>query len=314
MRQVTAVMTVTGAAAFVALLWTLDLSSVRTLVVGAGWGVALIVAQEIVAHGLNAVAWRLASDPRYARAVPLARLLELRIAGDAINYLTPTATLGGEVSRIGLLRGRYGVGVETGSVIVAKVAQTLAQALFVAVGVVFVLRVRLDVRSLTIGAAAGTLIVAVLLAALRLPVVRRMLHPPWRECAGFLRRRPCRVAAATGLFFAGYAWGIVEAYLICRCLGLDLGISTAFALETMSACLDGLLFMVPAKIGTQEGGKAAIFATLGLSPTAGFAFGLLRHARELAWAATGLVITALWCQRGRAVPASAGARQGEGSS
>ena len=62
------------------------------------------------------------------------------------------------------------------------------------------------------------------------------------------------------------------------------------AIEVLSAAIDSLLFMVPAKVGTQEGGKTAIFATLGLSASAGLAFGIVRHIRELAWAGFGLLL------------------------
>ena len=55
-------------------------------------------------------------------------------------------------------------------------------------------------------------------------------------------------------------------------------------------CADGLLFVVPAKIGTQEGGKVAVFAALGLPLLLGLAFGIARHVRELAWAGLGILL------------------------
>jgi hypothetical protein len=51
-----------------------------------------------------------------------------------------------------------------------------------------------------------------------------------------------------------------------------------------------MLFVVPAKIGTQEGGKVAVFAALGLPLPLGLAFGITRHVRELAWAALGILL------------------------
>ncbi|UPT75927.1 MAG: hypothetical protein M0D55_09805 [Elusimicrobiota bacterium] len=50
--------------------------------------------------------------------------------------------------------------------------------------------------------------------------------------------------------------------------------------------------MVPAKIGTQEGGKAVIFKGLGLGAELGFTVGLIRHVRELVWAGAGLFLYA----------------------
>jgi hypothetical protein len=62
------------------------------------------------------------------------------------------------------------------------------------------------------------------------------------------------------------------------------------AIEVLSITADGILFMIPAKIGTQEGGKVAVFAALGLPVTLGFAFGIARHVRELAWAGLGVLV------------------------
>ena len=56
---------------------------------------------------------------------------------------TPSGTLAGEVGRTAMLKASHATGHEAASVIVAKVAQTLGQALFVAVGVVVCVRARL---------------------------------------------------------------------------------------------------------------------------------------------------------------------------
>src|SRR5438105_4469519 len=92
-----------GALALGVLLWHVDLGRVQLALLHVGWGLALILGQEIVAHVLNALAWRYAFSPDDARAFSLGELVRLRIAGDAVNYLTPTATLGGEVARTAML-------------------------------------------------------------------------------------------------------------------------------------------------------------------------------------------------------------------
>ena len=62
------------------------------------------------------------------------------------------------------------------------------------------------------------------------------------------------------------------------------------AIEVLSIAINGVLFFIPAKLGTQEGGKVLIFTLLGLTPAQGLDFGLLRRVRELAWAAVGLTL------------------------
>ena len=140
-------------------------------------------------------------------------------------------------------------------------------------------------------------------------VVPSYVAAAWRQAFGdrllaFLRTHPRRVALSTLLFALGYAWGVFEAFWICHFLMMPVPVLIAVAIEVLSVTVDGILFMIPAKIGTQEGGKAAIFAALGLSSSAGFAFGVLRHVRELVWAALGLLICAWWWRTFR----TAGAR------
>jgi len=311
MKRFTVGAAVFGVVVLGGLLWRLDLPRVAALLAGAGWGITLIVGQEVIAHVLNALGWKWASDPRQAAAVPLRRLVALRVAGDALNYLTPSGTLAGEVGRTAMLKASHATGSEAASVIVAKIAQTLGQALFIAVGIVVSVHASLRVVTLSVPAVVvGLLVVALVgagaVVASRAGFVTRRLPPIKLALGAFVRRHRGRFATATLLFAAAYAWGAVEAYLICRSLGLGLPASTIVAIETLSAAVDGLLFVVPAKIGVQEGGKTAIFAALGLAPSAGFAFGLMRHLRELVWAAGGLVLCAIaW----RAAPAGAASRQ-----
>ena len=110
------------------------------------------------------------------------------------------------------------------------------------------------------------------------------------QIADFFRDHPGRFALSIAFFILGYAWGIVEVLLVCHFLGVPLGLLLATGVEVLSTMIDGMTFMVPAKIGTQEAGKTAIFAGLGLGAGAGFAFGAVRHLRELVWAAGGLML------------------------
>jgi hypothetical protein len=91
-------------------------------------------------------------------------------------------------------------------------------------------------------------------------------------------------------FFVGWALGAVEIYLILWILGVPITAHRALTIEALSVAIDGLLFFVPAKVGTQEGGKVLIFTILGLDPAKGLALGILRHIRELTWAMIGLLI------------------------
>src|SRR5207249_3168406 len=75
-----------GALTLAVLLWKMDTEEVGRLVLRVGWGMVLVIAQEIVAHLLNAAAWRFAFFTDQAVAFSFLELVKLRVAGDAINY------------------------------------------------------------------------------------------------------------------------------------------------------------------------------------------------------------------------------------
>jgi hypothetical protein len=107
--------------------------------------------------------------------------------------------------------------------------------------------------------------------------------------AALARLGPWRAAGVLGCFVFGWAVGAAEIYLILLLVGASVDWPTALALETGSVFIDGMLFFVPAKVGTQEGGKVVLFAALGLDPARGLTVGVVRRIRELVYAGIGLV-------------------------
>jgi hypothetical protein len=102
---------------------------------------------------------------------------------------------------------------------------------------------------------------------------------------------PSRFVLSAAAFGMGWALGTLEVYLILHFLGVpETSWRLALTIEVLSVAIDGALFFVPGKIGTQEGGKVLIFSLLGLPPAKGLALGLIRRARDLTWSALGLVI------------------------
>ncbi len=280
------------------LLWQIDVNVVRVALLQVGWGLALVLGQEVIAHLLNALGWRFAFAREDAGAFTLGELIRLRVAGDAVNYLTPTATLGGEVARAAMLSDSRTIDVRATSVIVAKSTQTLAQAFFVTAGLALVATQWISLAPTTSAlpwALGVGLSIAILVGFGAWPRWAGLVSVVWRRGFGaraveFVRGHPGRVTLSTLMFALGYAWGLFEAYWICRFLLIPVPIVTALAIEVLSITVDGILFMVPAKVGTQEGGKVAVFGALGLPATLGFAFGVVRHVRELVWAGLGVLL------------------------
>jgi uncharacterized protein (TIRG00374 family) len=300
-----------GAVVFAVLLSEIGPGEIARLLERVGWGIVLVLAQEAVTKLVQARAWSLAFPAGASSKIPLRRLFTAGIVGDGINYLVPSATVAGEVARVERLAGRCPTEEAAASVLVARFAEMLGQWAFIAAGFLLFVSPRLlpgsDLASLSRPAAAA---LAVLAAALlvyaaagrswigvRVPRTGQSRSEAWLprvpdRLKGYFRDHPLRFAGSILLYAAAWAWGAFEAYWICRFLGFPVSVSGALAIEALSAAIDSLLFFVPAKVGSQELGKVAVFTLLGLPRSAGFAFGIVRHVRELAWAGMGLALSA----------------------
>jgi uncharacterized membrane protein YbhN (UPF0104 family) len=306
---------VLGAAVLAGTVWAIGAETLVRDLRALGWGLAVILLVESGSVALNTAGWALAF-PSGERSISVPRLFAARLAGDGVNYLTPSATVGGELLRLRLLGPRVPASLRLVSVSVAKIGQSLAQSVFILLGLAIVLPGLAAAQgwlgstgAIVIALAAGVIALvhwAVFMwavdrgfwtttqGALRRIRLGRLLPPSWagpgRDLdAALARLGPWRAAASLGCFVAGWTVGAAEIYLILRWVGGGVDWQTALALETGSVLIDGILFFVPAKVGTQEGGKVVLFAALGLNPARGLTVGVVRRIRELAYAGLGLV-------------------------
>lgn len=304
------------------LLYRIGATALVRSLADVGWGFLLVVGLQVVAIVPNAMAWRRMLPPEHRAAAPLPAIAAMLLAGDAINAVTPSAVVGGELVRVSLLRRRVPIATAVGSTALAATAQVFAQLLFVLAGVPVAIALIPD------GAFRGALLslAALAFAALALLIgilrsrggwtalrrwldrvgwwraLRRNREASWRALAdatlGALRRRPGDFALSVALYGAGWLVGAVEVLLILSLLHVPVGWRQAFAIEALSVAIEGVFFFVPAKMGTQEGGKYLIFHVLRLDPARGIALGFVRRLRELVWAAVGLVLLGIAQRRG----------------
>ena len=279
-----------------------------------GWGIVLIIAAEILAFVFTTLGW-LAVFPGGGHLPSFGQLLLARVAGDSANYLTPTATMGGEFVRVRMLQGQAPVAPLVASVMVARFTQTVGLFVFVTGGLLLVV----DDTRLPAGAKWGILggltLFAAVLAGLLLMQRRGLLSPALRraerwpalrflaplrspveqidaEMARVHRESTGRIVLSSASFLLGYVGGSIESYLILWFFGIPVSLKLALAVEVLGVALNNLMFFVPLRAGTQEAGKALVFAVLGLDPAQGLAAGVICRIRELTWAFVGLVILA----------------------
>jgi uncharacterized protein (TIRG00374 family) len=304
------------AAGLVLLAWLIRRIGVETAfrtVARIGWGFAAVLLLYGVVAAVNTLAWRVTLPP--ADRVSFGRLFGFLLAGDAINAVTPSAVVGGELVRVSLLRRMVPGPVAAASVALAAACQFLAQILFLAAGTPLLAGLwwkggakRGLLAFAVLG--AGTVLIGIGLAIVRshdlfarLHGIFRRLFPGrvseagearWRSLDeaifSAIRRRRKDLVAAAALYLIGWALGAAEIALILFLSGAPAGWRTCLSIEVLSVGLDTVLFFVPARIGTQEGGKYVIFRLLALDPRLGLGVGLVRRLREIVWALPGLVL------------------------
>ncbi len=309
MRRLQIGLTVAGVALFAALVRAIGVAPITTAFQRLGARFAVVVALELVLDGCNTRGWQWALGP-----APLGfwRLYWIRQAGTAINQLTPTASVGGELAKALLLRGKARSSEILASLVVAKVSLAAAQATTVLLGLavaldrlrdapelaraivtVFALIVAAIVAFVAVQRRGGLGRVAVAVAAI---APRSRIARAFRERAGALderlrhlyRDRPGLIVAAVAWHVAGQLVGVVQLWFILGALGVPSSLATCLALEAASLTIDAATFFVPARVGVQEGGRVLIFTAFGLGAATGLAVAVVVRVNQLVVSAIGL--------------------------
>jgi uncharacterized protein (TIRG00374 family) len=270
------------------------------------WQLGLICLVYGLSMGVDTVGWRYAFA---GNRVSFPRLLAARIAGEAINVVTAVASVGGEAVKTWLLRGDVPYEESVPSVIVAKTAITVAQALLLLLGIVLAgTSLAVDSRFITgmlwllvmetlaIGGFLAAQLTGLLGRAGRLlalaGIARADVYGERFDEAlrAFYRRHWRRFLVSVGAHFVGWLFSVLEAVLILSIIGVPASLAMATMIEALGSGVRFATFLVPASLGALESANTAIFAALGFGASAGLVFSLLRRARQAVWIGAGLVL------------------------
>ncbi len=129
----------------------------------------------------------------------------------------------------------------------------------------------------------------------RLRGLRRFLHidvAASKEIKGAPGRAMAAYACYMGMWFtAALEWMAISHVIGTN--GVDLGITGAGLFECATIIVAAII-PVPAGMGTQETGKAAIAVLMGMGPETGFAMSLIRRGRELLMILTGVMLALIY--------------------
>jgi hypothetical protein len=275
----------------------------------AGWGVALTVSLEGVARVVNTVGWRVTIYD-CPPSLGIAQLFFARIAGEAIDYITPPS---GQFVMAMMVRQKLSMSFGLATAVVAALAEVIGQIVFITLAILVSLNMIPAGARLFLPIVGGFAIALLLAGGFFFVQQKRPFSHLWRAASrlhiGGVQREQIRVAAdeADGLLLDFYAehrtrffvatlcylvaWslGPIEIYLLLYLLHQPDSLRLALLVDGVGLLLERATFLIPAKLVSQEGGKALILAMLGYRAGVGFAIGFLRRVKEMVWVLLGLL-------------------------
>jgi putative membrane protein len=260
-------------------------------------GFLIIVVVHLALTAVLGVCWYLLAS----QSAPLRAFVFGRFVRDSGAEILPLSQAGGYVmgARAAVLLGLPGA-VAIASTIVDLTLEMIAQLGYTALGL-GILSAQRPNDHLIAWAAPG--IVLALLAAIvfilvqrhGFPVMETMLRRVrhrWAEGLAIqlapiqreiheIYRRPSALWSAGFLHFSMWVASSLEAWIALRQMGVNLGIGSVIAIESLLYAVRSIAFAVPSALGIQEGVYVLLGIWFGFGPEIALALSLLKRARDL---------------------------------
>ena len=285
-----------------------------------GWGLLVLILAEGVAELFHAISWRYCLSGSL-RSIPLSRLFQINMAGYAISYFTPTASLGGDVAKAGLLALNHKGPQAVSGVLISKLSFALAHLFLVVLGTLLILPWITLPPALRTALLAGSGMIAAGIGAffwiqkhgktgamIRWLVARRIGGNRLRAAATHINRvdetvkqffgaHPWSLWIAVFWHLLGYAVGIFQVWYFLQVYANGPGFTQAAQIWFVGMWFDLLSFAVPLGIGILEGSRMVAFSTAAHAPVMGITYAVVLRMAQLCWAAIGLASYALLLSR-----------------
>ena len=280
-----------------------------------GWYWPLLLLPYGLVNWLECISWRYILFDLPEKTT-LSRLFWLRLGGEALNQLTPAASLGGEPFKAAQL-GADGVPLDqaAASVLIHKGILVLSLVLYIVVGLALTPLYLpaalahlqyLSLAAVGLAVAGGSFVFLQRRGSSCSQGMAFLNRRGWcpkvlQEREGFFnnldsslsyfyRQYPGRAALAFFFFFLSWLLHAVEVYLMFWLVGHPISPGLALCLDSLAILLASLGFFIPAAAGVQEGGNLLLALGFNLGLTLGATFSILRRLREAFWLGLGLLV------------------------
>lgn len=323
MRKLELISLLVGVVFFVVLLNGIGWSLILHQLVDVGWTFLLVLLVSTGRYLARTQAWRYAFAGHH-ELPSFGEMFRARLAGQTLGYLTFAGPLLSEPVKAGLLRSQVPFRVGLGGAVLETGAYTITSSFVLIAGLALAV-VRLEPAAQNRLAAVVVIVlflvmwlggrwilqrrVRVLAGSLNL-----LAHAGWR---GWVERRREKLenseqqllnfyAENTRRFRLMFLWELVsqlfallEIYIILVAMGVPVGWMEVVIIEAFSKGLTTAFFFVPGRVGTDEGGLAALFKLMKLGVEHGASLALVQRLRGIFWAALGLALLGRYAVRRR---------------
>ncbi len=258
-------------------------------------------------------AWRLVLQSMDIE-LPLNHLLKLKLAADAINVVTPTASLGGDGLRIQRLRSLTSTQKATASVIVDKTSDNVAKMLFMIVGMIYsvtflslptdwlytsfiFLFIVLVFNSFSIGIQFFGIFDLAGKQLKRWPGIQSLIDKYADRLVDvdiLLRQAYSKnlkaFIIATSWHFIRRILNVVEVWLILWVLAETMSPVKAIYTMTLTTVSNNIFFLIPGQWGVSEATQVLLLKLLGYSSATALTLAVIRRLRLLFFTLIGLIV------------------------
>lgn len=315
-RRVRTGLLLAGIVVYGMILWAVGLDTLFDNLRQAGWSLLPVLGVYAIVYAFYNAAWMvlLLDEPRRPG---FWASFAISTTAFGINYITPVVNAGGEPYRAAATAAWTGTSRATGATVLYYLLHALSSfALWLAAlvaGLMVLPRTAWHLSGIAILSVAILGLAGLVLSAHRrgvLEAVLNLLHriPGLRRVGGVLEQhrdslvemdvqirqfwheRPGRFAAAFGLECAGRGVQVLEFWLICRGVGVEITYAEALCMGGLAALALNAFFFMPFELGSKEGSMIGIFLALGYAAPLAVYASVVSRLRELAWIGIGLAL------------------------
>ena len=285
---------------------------------------ALILAAYPLISALDVWGWQIVFPASARPRIHFRGLFFIRLAGEALNSVTPFVDVGGEFLKVSLVGKVFGVDKKAAltSVLMGRTALFFSEIFFWITGIVLIFIFfpvppvwrAIFLVTVSLCAVLGIAILAMQKKGFFLTFLRWLellrfdsklfgrFHVSLKtvddEITRFYSGRDTRLLVTLSLHFGGWVAGGVETFVMCRLLGMEVSLLDGIILEALLQLVRTASFFIPGNLGAQEAGLALFVGWMGGTPFLGVAVSLLKRIRQLVWTAVGFFVWGIFQWRG----------------